>query len=152
MKNTLKLYYLHRKKGFKKKMSLIEAVKDNNIESVQTIIAGGGDLNSVDEYGRTALIWAADEGFVECVKILLEANADVNKADDDGWTSLIWASSRAHVECVKVAVFSLCVGEMKIFLCSHVLFLLQLLIAHGANINAASHYGYSPISASRVMI
>ena len=37
-------------------MSLIEAVKGNNIESVKAIIAGGGDLNNADEYGNTALI------------------------------------------------------------------------------------------------
>ena len=84
-------------------MSLIEAVKRNDIESVKAIVAGGGvDVNTVDGDGRTALLWAAQNGFVDCVKILLDAKADVDKVNQLDSTPLHGASLNGRVECVKV--------------------------------------------------
>jgi ankyrin repeat protein len=72
------------------------------------------------------------------VKILLHAKADVNKADRNDWTPLHDASYNGHVDCVKVCCFVCCE-------CFLIVFLLQLLIAHGANINARNIGRYSPL-------
>jgi ankyrin len=104
-------------------MDLIEAVQENNVESVKAIIADGGDVNlsSSDNSGRTVLYWASSEGCVECVNVLLEAKADTEKADRFGYTPLHVASRNGYLQCVK------------------------LLISHKANINARSRIGYSPL-------
>jgi ankyrin repeat protein len=86
--------------------NLMEAIKIYDIESVKTIVAGGGvDVNGVDRDGYTALIWAAKRGFVDCMKILLDAKADVDKADRRGMTPLHWAVFHERVDCVKVGCF-----------------------------------------------
>lgn len=84
---------------------LIEAARNNNVESVKQLIERGVDVNGVvdgEQWPHTALYFAANKGFVECAKVLLDANADVDKAGRSGWTPLHIASFWGHVECVKV--------------------------------------------------
>jgi ankyrin repeat protein len=87
-------------------MSLIKAVKENDIESVKRIIVCDGvDVNYVDSDGYTALLWTGPKGLVDCVKILLDAKADVDKANSNGQTPLHIAAACGRVECVKVGLF-----------------------------------------------
>jgi Ankyrin repeats (3 copies) len=88
-------------------MELIEAVNRNDVESVKSIIAGGGgvDLNNTVRGGWTALHTASRDGFVECVKILLEAKGDIQGADMNRFTPLLSAVWNQRLECVKVFGF-----------------------------------------------
>lgn len=84
-------------------MSLIDAVKEDNLEAVKTIITGSGcNLNAVDWTGWTALLWCIDFEYVSCARALLEGKADVNKPDGMGSTPLHSASLRGRFECLKV--------------------------------------------------
>jgi ankyrin repeat protein len=103
------------------KMSLIESVKDNNLQQVKTLILGGVDVNAVDVYGRAALSWAVNEGHIECATALLNAKADVDNADNYGDTPLHRAFSSGSAKCVRV------------------------LINHKANVNTLNKYGCSPL-------
>jgi ankyrin repeat protein len=101
---------------------LIEAIEKSDIESVKTIVAGGGvDMNGVDERDWTALMYAVRYGFVDCAKVLLDVKADINKADGHGVAPLHYALFRGHLGCV------------------------NLLITRGANVNARDRIGSTPL-------
>lgn len=52
---------------------LIEAVKDNNLDSIKSLIKDGTDVNAYDQDGATALHWAVEQDNVDAVKTLLDA-------------------------------------------------------------------------------
>lgn len=87
-------------------MSLIDHIKENNMDQVKRLILSGIDVNVPDIFKRTALWYAARFGHFECVGLLLSAKADVNK-DDDGFlciTPVSAASCYGHRQCVDVLV------------------------------------------------
>ena len=67
---------------------LIENVKNKNITAVETLLAGGENVNAANAQGNTALHYAVATGNSEMVKLLLAHNADMNAANSKGWTPL----------------------------------------------------------------
>jgi ankyrin repeat protein len=63
--------------------------KTNFDKVVRDLVEHGTDINSVDEWGNTALHSATDEGYAEAVEFLLEHGADVNKQSEYGSTALM---------------------------------------------------------------
>jgi hypothetical protein len=61
----------------------------------------GGNINAVNEEGRTELYFASEYDYVEEVRRLLADGADVNKATRDGFTPLYIASIQGHTDVVK---------------------------------------------------
>ena len=53
-------------------------------EMISLLLEFGGDINSVNSVGYSALIFACMEGRMECVKILVENSAKVNHVDRAG--------------------------------------------------------------------
>lgn len=86
-------------------MSLIQSVKERDVEAVKRILAGRADVNAVDGYGSSALWYAAYLGDVECATSLLDAKADVHKVDGAGRTALHMASRNGHAVCVRVSTY-----------------------------------------------
>jgi ankyrin repeat protein len=125
-------------------MSLIESVKDKDLQALKGLIAGGADVNAVDALGRTALWWAAKDGHVECATALIDAKADVDEANKVGDTPLHKASSWGRGECVRVR--RLCgLGGSWCLNATDVMLPLQLLIQHKASVNALNTDGDSPL-------
>ena len=58
-------------------MSLIDYVKENNMDQVKRLILAGIDVNVTDNWNRTVLWHAAYRGHIWCVEALIEARADV---------------------------------------------------------------------------
>jgi len=86
-----------------KNAQLIQAAKDNNFAAVQTLLAGGADVNAKRTTdGVTALMWAALNGNTEIVKLLLEKGADINAKSNDGLTALVAARSSGHKDIVQL--------------------------------------------------
>ena len=82
-------------------------------ETLQELIKSGADVNYLNTRGRTALLLSCWYRQTDSIMVLLEAGADPAIDDDEGFS------------CIHAAVDGICSKET-----------LQLLIAHGAHIDA----------------
>mmetsp|Transcript_4993 Transcript_4993/g.9389 ORF Transcript_4993/g.9389 Transcript_4993/m.9389 type:complete len:140 (-) Transcript_4993:145-564(-) len=57
-------------------MGIVEEAKQNNYVGVDEALARGEDVNSVDEFGNTALMCMASQGNFEMTQKLVKAGAD----------------------------------------------------------------------------
>lgn len=103
--------------------ALFAAARDGNLEIVKLLLTRDMDVNMKNAFGSTLLKWAA-EGDAALVKYLIEKGADVNVADNEGITPLMKAVGSFDSTAVTT------VG---------------LLLAHGANPNAAAGNGETPL-------
>jgi ankyrin repeat protein len=61
------------------------------------------DVDSPDQWGRTALSWAAEYGLLAVVKVLLEQGANVNASDYEGGAPLTWLIHAGNPEMANLA-------------------------------------------------
>jgi hypothetical protein len=78
------------------------AARDGNAALLQSIAAGGGMVDGVDESGNTPLIWAADGGHTECVALLLESGVDANVRGYLGATAVSRACRHGHIDVLTI--------------------------------------------------
>lgn len=72
---------------------ILITARDGTVEEVRLAIASGADVNAVDEYGQTPLMYAATANQdPEVFKVLVEAGADPNELTEAGWTALMYAA------------------------------------------------------------
>ena len=73
-------------------------------------MASGADINVVDEYGNTPLMWASCCHRAECVAEMLRLGADARRVDSYGWTALHRFGSRGGggAEVVRLLVAAGC--------------------------------------------
>jgi ankyrin repeat protein len=76
------------------------AAKEGDVATVEKLIKKGADVNDVDRYGKTSLMYAAEDGHTETVAYLLDKGAEVDHADSNGDTALIYAAENGHKESV----------------------------------------------------
>ncbi|WP_121661722.1 M48 family metallopeptidase [Metabacillus litoralis] len=77
---------------------LMQAIIDDDMEEVQSLLEDGADPNEVNEYGENPLIVAISYERHDYIPFLVEAGADPNLQDDYGWTPLIQAVMMEDVE------------------------------------------------------
>jgi len=83
----------------KKEQAIHSAALNDDLEAMKLLLEKGADVNQVNEYGLTPLIFAtAPDVSEEMVKLLLEKGADPNKGDYKGRTSLHWAVEQNHMD------------------------------------------------------
>ncbi len=97
---------------------LFQAVRDNNLAFLQKHL-DKTNIDSRDDHGATLLMHAAAFGSLEEMRSLLAAKADVNARNAFDATALLWAAR----DPAKVS----------------------LLLAHGAEVNAQSKQGRTPL-------
>lgn len=66
--------------------------------AVESLLAGGVEVDSRDGSGCTALHFAADRGSSEVARLLLLRGADINAQDEDGQTPLHYAALCKQVQ------------------------------------------------------
>src|SRR5436190_5531105 len=67
--------------------SLEDAIANRNVARVRALLAGGANLATLDDEGKTPLMLAAKVGDPEIVELLLEAGADTTPKDKLGYTA-----------------------------------------------------------------
>jgi len=117
---AVKIFAAHRgnvnTRGPRDTTPLMYAAAYGSLQSMKILLKGGADVDAVNAFGATALMWSVSQP--EKVKLLLDHKANVNIKAKDGRTALI------------VAAFS--PGS------DHVV---DLLLAHGADPKAKSEDG-----------
>ena len=96
---------------------LIQAVRDNNVQSVRALLKRRVDVNVPHGDGATALHWAAHVNSLPIAELLIRAGARASAANDNGFTPLHLACTNRSAQMV------------------------ERLLAAGANANAASLNG-----------
>lgn len=85
--------------------TLIDYVKDENIDIVRGILQGQKSINvnDRDTDGLCAIHWAADRGNAGILELLLRHGANVDELDaESGQTALHYAAACGHSECVEI--------------------------------------------------
>jgi len=142
---------------------LIEASKSGNAFEAMKLLRGGAmasDLNTLDELGRTPLIYAAESGHTQVVSLIILYQADVNVTDSQGWSPIMFAVTAAHglqddVSCLSALLRAkaqpdtkACSGVTALLLAcvSGSLPMVQSLLDYGADANIAGQDGVAPLA------
>jgi serine/threonine protein kinase/ankyrin repeat protein len=133
---------------------LMEAVKQNDIDTVKKLISYGSNVNAAYNFGGTALMIAADKGNLEMITLLLNNNADINALNDDKKTALTIAITKGYSYIVKallekgakVNTFDI-EGNSPLSIAAENqdTYLIDLLIEKGADINSQNFEGTTPL-------
>lgn len=83
-------------------MTLVEAVENNDIETVKTLLVQGGNVESKDAQDRSLLMLATHRNNVDIAKILLDAGANVNIQDKIQDSPFLYAGAEGKLELVKL--------------------------------------------------
>lgn len=83
---------------------LINAVKANNMDAIQSLIKAGADLNKTSPAGLTPLMCAVQSGNEKLIEVFCDLKADVNAQDHDGWSALHWAATKDQPEIVSLLI------------------------------------------------
>ena len=82
---------------------LIKAATSNNINTIDTLLDKGVDVNEEWMFGVTALYEAARvDASIETVRFLLEKGANVNKGMSNGWKPIHLAVNNGNARMVKL--------------------------------------------------
>ena len=81
---------------------LMQAVCEDSIDLVRTLLDSGVDINAKREDGFTALLLAAFFGRTAIVELLLERGADIHVKTRFGTSALVWATARGFPKVVSL--------------------------------------------------
>lgn len=143
--------------------ALNAAAYENHVEVVRRLLAAGADVNAADHVPSAPLMTASVRGYVEVVRLVLAAGADVRGTNQYGGNALIPACHYGHIEVVrellktKIDVDHVNNLGWTALLETIILSdggakhqeIMQLLIAHGANVNIADRESASPLTHAR---
>jgi ankyrin repeat domain-containing protein 50 len=104
---------------------LHEAISSRHLKVVEALLLHPQvDVNSVDKYGRSALMYAARGGHSDIVNAFLQrSDSDINSVDENGWSALMHAANRGYSDIVNA-----------------------LLERSDIDINQLNHMGWTPLT------
>ncbi len=83
----------------------INAARDGDIETVRKYIDACKNVNALNPYGGTAIMFAARAGHTEIAKLLIDAKANLNiQGRYAGTTALMWAAQYGSTDIVKLLI------------------------------------------------
>jgi uncharacterized protein len=78
------------------------AVRNNDLQTANSLISSGADVKAVNRYGVTALSLACVNGNAAMIELLLKSGADPNAALPGGETPLMTAARTGKADAVKL--------------------------------------------------
>lgn len=126
-------------------LSLVDAARSADRESVRALLKQGANVNLATADGTTALHWASYRDDLESADLLIRAGARVNAANDLGATPLWMASVNGSATMVRRLLqagadpnVTLLLGETPLMAASRSGYpaVVEQLLAKGANVNA----------------
>ena len=139
-----------------KNVQLLDAVKQGDETRVKQLLAEGANPNILNVEKVSVLKIAARNGSTQIVKLLLESGANPSSSDEE-WSALRGAAYNGYVEIVRllieagaeinvtpkasmpILVYVIGKNEPASFE------VIQELVKHGADLNASSHQGITPM-------
>ena len=132
---------------------------EKNLAKVAILLKAGADPDRKDEFGRAVLHNAAADGGPLLVRVLAEGGADVNVLDDEGQTPLMLLNKYRHDQArdlVKAEILLKAGADPRLKSRSgHTVLhaaasggnldLARMLVAAGADVNAATEDGRTPL-------
>ena len=124
-------------------VTLVQAVKTGNLQTVRAMVKAKADANSAEPDGTTALHWAVQNGNVEMVDLLIRSGAKVAAANRYGVTPLTVACTAGNAAIVERLLAAgadpngmLADGETPLMTAARTgsAETIKALIAHGANV------------------
>jgi ankyrin repeat protein len=128
---------------------LLDAIKNDNRETVRELVKSHADPNTAEADGTTALHWAVRADNEETVRLLLKAGARVNAANRYGVTPLALAATNGRAPMIEIlltagadANATLPEGETVLMTAARTgdTAAVTTLLAHGANVNAKEQW------------
>jgi ankyrin repeat protein len=144
--------------------ALLAATHANRVEAAAALIDAGADINIRDDLKDNPFLYAGAEGLLDTLRLLIAAGADTRLTNRYGGTALIPAAERGHVAVVEELLTHSDVDVNHInnlgwtaLLEAIVLSdggprhqqIVQLLIAHGADVNIPDKDGVTPLQHAR---
>jgi len=136
-------------------LRLVNAAKNRDVASVQSLLKQRLDVNAPDVDGMTPLHWAAHWGELETVKLLLNAGANAKAANRYGVTPLHDASLLANVPMMEALLKAGASpnagygsGETPLMMAARSghIDAVKLLVENGADVSAAEEFrGATPL-------
>lgn len=126
-------------------LSLTEAAKQGDRETVRTLLDKRADVNASEPDGSTALHWAVHRQDLDMADLLIRAGANVNAANDYGVTALALACTNRNEALVNRLLeahanpnAALWTGETPLMTCSRTgsAAAVKALLSHAADPNA----------------
>lgn len=142
--------------------NIFDAVLQEDIDQLRSLIMENIDLNPLDEDGRTPLIHSVIDGMYDFIGVLLEYGAAINVSDELGYTALHYSAQSYDLRATELLLAS---GAEVNVLDNHgntPLFkavfnsagrgdVIKLLIAHGADKHSKNYHGVSPFELAKTI-
>ena len=84
--------------------TFMDAIDNDDLDAVKSLIAEGTDVNIQNECKHTALMHAAYHGQLDIVQYVVQQGADIHVQDDNGATALMYAVCQGHLKVVQYLV------------------------------------------------
>ena len=126
-------------------LRLVDAMKNQDLPQVRTLLAQHADVNVRSEDGSTALLWAAHWNDLPTAQLLVRAGADANAANDLNMTPLSQACTNGSARFVDLLLEAganpntpIATGETPLMTCARAGAdeAVRTLLARGGDVNA----------------
>ena len=126
-------------------LRLVDAMKNQDVQRVRTLLDQHADVNVRSDDGSTALLWAAHWNDLQAAELLVRAGADANAANDLRMTPLSQACTNGSAAFVNLLLAAganpdtpIATGETPLMTCARAgaADAVRALLARGADVNA----------------